>query len=701
MDVRKVAALLRACIATKSLARGKLLHSKSISLGFVTDTHLSKCLINFYISFGSFDSARLVFESLPNPSDISLWNGLLAAYAKNQMYQDALLLFGKLVLSRHPKPDDYTYPSVLKACGLLGSVREGEMIHTHLVKSGFVSDVVVSSALVTMYAKCDCLDPAVRVFDEMPEKDVPSWNTVISCYYQTGQALKVLELFNTMKGCGFKPDSVTFTTVFSACARVGDLAMGKRIHEELIRTGSELDSFVSSAIVDMYGKCGCLESAREVFEQTKAKSVVSWNSMIGGYSLKGDSDASLKLFSRMNAEGIGATSTTICNLLVACARISDLQHGKFIHGYVLRHSIKVDIFISSSLIDIYFKGGNIRYAENVFMTMPKGRVVSWNVMISGYVTVGNYSRALDVFHDMRTHGVRPDAITYTCSLSSCAQLTALEQGREIHKQISENGLESNEIVMCALFDMYAKCGAVAEARDIFDRLAVKDVISWTSMIMAYGSHGQASEALELFHKLQQSGVKPDRVTFLAVISACSHVGLVNEGHYLFNQMSSEYGIKPGIEHYSCLIDLLGRSGKLQEAYNIFRNIPGNKLDAGLLGSLLAACSLCKNLEVGEEIARLLIRMDPDDHSTYVILANLYASAGRWDNVRKVRAMIRERGLKKNPGCSWIEIDKKIHHFFVEDDSHPQTELIYECLQDIAMHMEVDKSRPTPTTSIII
>ncbi|XP_020095640.1 pentatricopeptide repeat-containing protein At5g27110 [Ananas comosus] len=653
--------------------------------------HFCKNLINFYLSFNQYDSARLVLESIPDPVDISVWNGLLAAYSKNRMYREALLLFRKLVLYPHLEPDDYTYPSVLKACWGLRGVREGEMVHARVLKSGFGSDVVISSSLVSMHAKCDRFGSAIKLFHEMPERDVASWNTVISCYYQSGQASKALELFEAMSSCGLNPNSVTLTTALSACARLGDLVTGRRIHDELIRIEFPIDSFISAALVDMYGKCGCLEKAREVFEQIRQKSVVTWNSMIGGYSLRGDSHACLELFVRMNKEGFCPTSTTISSLLMACSRNSDIRHGKFIHGYLLRHHVEVDIFIYSSLIDIYFKCGKARYAEEVFKIMPKENVVSWNVMISGYVTVGNYFKALDIFHAMRAHGVTPDYITYTSSLTACSQLAALEIGREIHKKINKIGLDSNEIVMCSLFDMYAKCGALREAREAFDKLPVKDIVSWTSMIMAYGSHGQAHDALQLFHELRQLSLKPDGVTFLAVISACSHVGLVDDGLYFFEQMMHEYGIKPGIEHYSCIIDLLGRSGRLNDAYSIFKSVPESKLDAGLIGTMLSACSLSKNMKLGQEMAKLLIQIDPNDHSNYVVLSNLYASVGRWDGVKKVRVIIRERGLKKNPGCSWVEVDRKIHQFFVDDDSHPQILLIYKCLRGIGMHMGKDRS----------
>ncbi|XP_057954587.1 pentatricopeptide repeat-containing protein At5g27110 [Malania oleifera] len=690
MDTAKLLSFLKTCVNSKLLKQGKLVHQKILSLGLQNNIALCKNLITLYLSCHLYDSAKLVFQTFENPLDISLWNGLMAAYTKNFMFIEALELFERLLRFPFLKPDCYTYPSVLKACAGLGRVGYGKRVHTCVIKTGFGSDVVVASSIVGMYAKCGVFENAIQLFGEMPQRDVACWNTVISCYYQDGQCEKALKVFEEMKGLGFEPDSVTLTTTISSCARLLDLERGREIHEDLMRNGFVLDGYVSSALVDMYGKCGWLDMAREVFEQIPRKSVVSWNSIIAGFSLRGDSKSCFELFQRMNKEGAKPTLTTLSSLLMACSRSVELQSGKFIHGYILRNRIEADIFVNSSLIDLYFKSGSIRSAEIIFEKMSKVNVVSWNVMISGYVTVGHYFEALKTFSNMRETGVEPDAISFTSVLPACSQLAALEQGKEIHKCITESNFESNEVVMGALLDMYAKCGAVDEALCVFNQLPERDFVSWTSMITAYGYHGQAFEALQLFHNMQQSGAKPDRVTFLALMSACSHAGLFNEGCYYFNLMSTEYGIKPTIEHYSCLMDLLGRAGRLHEAYGIIQKNPSIKDDVGLLSTLFSACLLHGKLELGEEIARLLIEKDPDDPSTYIILSNLYASAKKWDDVRKVRLKLKELKLKKNPGCSWVEVDKGIQPFFVEDNSHPHADMVYECLEILASHMEKDE-----------
>ncbi|KAF5747804.1 pentatricopeptide repeat-containing protein [Tripterygium wilfordii] len=693
MNTTKLLSLLRTCVSSKSLKQGKHIHQRIVTLGLQNNVVLCKNVIDLYVSGQYYQHAKLVLKSMENPLDLALWNGLIAACSKNHMFIDALEVYEILLQHPYLKPDFYTYPSVLKAYGELGNVVCGKKIHNYLIKSGLISNVVVASSLVRLYAKCNVFDSATKLFDEMPERDVASWNNVISCYYQAGHAEKALEYFRKMRDSGIEPNSVTLTTAISSCARLLEVERGMEIHMEMLKDGRLLDGYVRSALVDMYGKCGFLEIAKQVFEQIPAKNVVTWNSMIAGYSLKGESKTCFELFNRMQEEGIKPTLTTLNSLLVACSRSAQHQHGKLVHGYIIRNHIAADIYIYSLLIELYFKCGTIQSAENVFEMMPKSDAIASNVMINGYVTVGNYFAALSIFEAMKEAGVKPDAITFTSILPACSQLAALEMGKEIHDDIVESKYEKNEIVMGAVLDMYAKCGAVDEAVNVFNQLPEKDHVSWTSMITAYASHGQASEALKLFGEMQESNVKPDQVTFLAVLSACSHGGMVDEGCYYFNQMVNDYGISCEVEHYSCLIDVLGRAGRLSEAYEILKKTPEITEDVDLLSTLLSACSLHGNLELGEEIGKLLIGKDPDEISTYVVLSNMYASAKKWDKVRKVRIKMRELGLKKNPGCSWIEIDKKIQPFFVEDKLNQQSEMVYECLAVLSSHMETDDLLP--------
>ncbi|XP_047336625.1 pentatricopeptide repeat-containing protein At5g27110 [Impatiens glandulifera] len=686
MDYRTLFSLLRRCIVSKSIKPGKIIHQKIITLGLQQNTSLCKTLIEFYLSFQLSQSAKLVFQSIETPLENSFWNGILAAYTKNYLFKETLEVFDRLLVNSFLKPDHYTYPSVFRACAGLNRVFYGQNVHAQTIKNGCLLDVVVASSMARMYFKCDMFDHALQVFDEMTDRDAACWNTLMSCYYQMGQCEKALELFEEMKLSGFKPNSVTITTAISCCARLMDLERGKKIQEEFIRKEFLQDDFVSTSLVNMYAKCGCMEMAKEFFEQISDKTLTTWNSIIGGFSLMGDSYACIELFRRMAMARVRPSLTTLTSLLMASSRSANLIHGKLIHGYLIRNNIDPDIFIYSSLLDFYFKCDKVASAETIFQKMPRSNVVAWNVMISGYVSSGSFFEALGLFAEMKEAGIEPDDITFITSLTACSQLTALEQGKEIHGDIIDRKLENNEIVMGALLQMYAKCGAVLEASKIFSELPERDLISWTSMITAYGNHGQAVDALKLFEEMLQSNMKPDRVTFLAVISACSHAGLVDEGFKFFNCMVSDYGIEPTVEDYSCLIDLLGRAGRLREAYDFIQRTGENVKDnVEILSTIFSACHLQGELELGEEIGKVLMEKDRNNPATYVALSKMYASIDEWKNARAVRVNMEEKGLRKKPGCSWIEVDKRMETFLVEDKMHPQAELIYDCLGTLSLH----------------
>uniref|UniRef100_A0A7N0TI04 Chlororespiratory reduction 21 n=1 Tax=Kalanchoe fedtschenkoi TaxID=63787 RepID=A0A7N0TI04_KALFE len=703
MDYIQLRSLLSSCIHSKSLHKAKLIHQKLLASGLQHSIPLSKNLISLYISCRSTDAAESVFEALGNPLDITLWNGVLAAYTNNSMFTHALHLFDKLLLLPGIAPDSYTYPSVLKACGGLGRVACGRKLHSLLLKNGCVSDVVVGSSVLGMYGKCGMFKDAVQVFDEMSVRDVPCWNAVISCYFQDGQLGKALEVFDRMVRAGLVPNSTSLATAISACGRLLDLDKGKEIHLELVRNGVVVDDFVGSALVDMYGKCGRLDLAKDIFYRCQPKSVSLWNSMISAHSWKGDTESCMELFVRMTEEQVKPTATTLCSLLMVCSRSAHLRHGKFVHGYITRHQIGADIYVNCSLMDLYFKCGHVKSAEYIFAEVSEPfTAVSWNLMISGYATAGLYFESLEFFAAMTKAGVKPDAVTFTSVLPVCSQLAVLEKGKQIHQCITEHNLESNEMVMGALLDMYSKCGAIGEARNVFNRLPDRDCVTWTSMITAYGSHGKGHEAINLFCEMEKSRAKPDSVTFLAVMSACSHSGLLEEGCYYFNHMVSKYGISPSLAHYSCLIDILGRAGRLYEAYNLLQSNPSTKDDVQLLSTLFSACRLHKNIELGEEIGNLLIDKDPNDPSTYVTLSHMYAYENKWDEARELKVKIRRQSLQKSPGYSWIEIHKEIQHFFAGSNKshHPDNNLVMECLAVLNSHMEMEASPEVEQFTII-
>eukprot|EP01018_Ginkgo_biloba_P015526 Gb_39725 [translate_table: standard] len=551
------------------------------------------------------------------------------------------------------KGDYNTYLSLLQTCDNLKALVEGKVVHAQIITTGFHQNLNLGTKLVSMYANCNSLVNARQVFYEMPKRDVFLWNTMIMGYASNGFSEEALELNDEMRRSGMQPDNFTFPYVLKACADLAALQQGKEIHNYIIRSGFESDIFVGNALVAMYSKCGSLMDAFQVFDKMFQRDVVSWNAMIVGYVQSRHYDEAFKLLLRMQQEGVEATSVTIASVLPACV------HTKF---------------------------GSIQDVRQLFDKMYEKNLVSWNAMIAGYTQTGHCCEALELFNQMELNSIKPDFVTFVSILPACASLAALQHGKEIHSHIIRCGLDSNVSVGNALIDMYAKCGSIEDARVLFDRMSQRNVISWTAMIAGYGFHGHGKDALILFHQMQQASTRPNHITFVGLLSACSHAGLVDEGWQYFNLMSQEYQIVPSIEHYACMVDLLGRAGRLDEAHCLLKEM-SLEPNAIVWRALLGACKIHCNMKLGELVAKHLFELEPEYDGNYVLLSNIYASAGRWDNVEKLRTMMNDKGIRKKPGCSWIEIENRVHVFLSGDRMHPQSDKIYGMLKRLIAQMK--------------
>eukprot|EP01018_Ginkgo_biloba_P031676 Gb_31111 [translate_table: standard] len=378
--------------------------------------------------------------------------------------------------------------------------------------------------------------------------------------------------------------------------------------------------------------------------------------------------------------------TTYASLLEDCINKKLLSEGKLVHAHMTEMGFKPDRFLGNTLVNMYAKCGSLVYARRVFDRMPERNVVSWTVMISAYDSRGHAEEALTLFSQMQQTGIQPNEFTFASVLPACADLAALEQGRKIHETIIKSGFHSDVFVASALLDMYAKCGSIEDACHVFDEMPKRNVISWNAMIVGYAMHGCAKEALQLFKQMQHLGTKPDHVTFVGVLSACRHAGLVEDGWQCFHCMSENYHITPAMKHYCCMVDLLGRAGHLDEAHDFIDKMPV-KPDADVWGSLLGACRIHTNMELGQHVAERLFELDPKNSAPYVLLSNIYAAAGRWHDMEKVRKLMKDRRVKKNPGCSWIEVNKQVYAFFVGDGSNPQMQEIYAELKGLSGRMK--------------
>eukprot|EP01018_Ginkgo_biloba_P015597 Gb_36168 [translate_table: standard] len=577
--------------------------------------------------------------------------------------------------------DVCTYTRLLQGCIQRKALAEGKQLHAFMNKLGFKPDVVLQNQLLNMYVKCGNVEDARRVFDKMTERNVVSWNAMIAGYVQIEHFEKAVALFYQMQLIGMNPSRYTLVSILSSCANLSTLEQGKEIHGHVVKAGFVSNVFVESALVDMYAKCGIMDYARKVFDRMFERNSVSWNVMIAGYARNEQFEEALKFFRRMEWEGMKPDEFTFGSILSACADLLVPKTGKEIHARMIKSTFASDIFALCALVNMYAKCGGIEDARNVFDRMSNRDLVSWNAMLAGYAYQGPVEEALEFFQQMECGGIKPDQFTFVSVLCASANIAALEHGKQVHANIIKTGFEFVLCVGNALVDMYAKCGSIESAQKTFDKMHKQNVVSWNAIISGCAQHGRGKEALQLFEQMQWASVKPDHITFIGILSACSHVGLLDEGRHYFDSMTHDHGITPGLEHYTCIFDLLGRAGRLDEAEDLINCMPFEP-DVLVWRTLLGACRIHGNEELGKRAAECVLELEPQSPSTYVLLSNIYAAAGRWNDVTKVRNMMKERGVRKEPGQSWIFVKGKVHTFMARDISHPHAEEIYSKLEEL-------------------
>ncbi len=489
-----------------------------------------------------------------------------------------------------------------------------------------------------------------------------------------------------MQQGGMQPDPVTFVGVVNACASIAALEDGKWVHEQIIQRGFESIMFVGNSLVDTYAKCASIEDALRVFNRMSTCNVVAWSAIILGHVKCGQGHKALELSSQMQQEGVEPKPVTFVGILNACASIEALNEGKDVHEQIIQSGWESNVSVGSSLVDMYAKCGSIDEAWRVFNSMPKRDVVAWNAMILGFAKCGQGQKALQLSCQMQYEGVLPVPLTFVGMLNACASVAALEEGRHIHGAIIQSGYESDVFVGSSLNDMYAKCGSVEDAWRVFNRMPRRNMVAWTAMLGAYAMHGHANEALAHFKWMCEQGVEIDDITFLSLLSACRHAGVVDEGLCYFQFMNSVYGISPTNEHYACVVDLLGRVGRLHDAEVLIKTMPCEP-NATVWMALLGACRIHGNMEMGECIARRVLESDPGNSAGYVLLLNIYAAAGNWDLSATVQKLRLERGVRRQQGRTWIEVNNEVHTFVVDDQEHPQINEIHAELKRLSVQMK--------------
>ncbi|KAL5975659.1 Pentatricopeptide repeat-containing protein, chloroplastic [Asimina triloba] len=686
IDENTYISLLRLCEWKRAAPEGvHVYHHICSSTSFRHfSVQLGNALLSMFVRLGNLLDAWVVFGKMAE-RDVFSWNVMVGGYAKAGFLDEALNLYHRMLWEEGVRPDLYTFPCVLRACGGIPDLDRGREIHAHVIRFGYESEVDVANAVLTMYAKCGDICAARRLFDGMPLRDLISWNAMISGCFENDKILQGLRLFLKMLNLSLEPDLMTMTIVVSACELLRDVRLGKEIHGYTVKTDFDADVSVCNALIHMYGCTGESELAEKVFGGMLHKDVVSWTSMISVYDKNGFPSKALKTFEQMMSAGIVPDDISVARVLSACSCLGLLDRGTQLHKLASRRGLLSCTVVANMLIDMYSKCSCIDKAWEVFNQMPEKNVISWTSMILGFRTNNRSFEALNLFRKIQ-FDCKPNAVTLVAALSTCASIGALTSGKEIHAYVLRSGLEDVGFIPNALLDMYVKSGRMELADIQFNIHKSKDVTSWNIMLTGCVKPGFGALAVELFERMMEAGVSPDEVTFIALLNACSRSGMVSQGREYFNRMRQNYLVTPNVKHYTCVVDLLGRAGHLEEAHEFIREMPIMP-DAGVWGALLNACRIHRQVVLGELAARFIFELDSESVGYYVLLCKLYADAGMWDAVWRVRRLMRERGLNFDPGCSWVEVKGTVHAFLSGDEYHPQINEILAVLDGLYDRMK--------------
>ncbi|XVF60645.1 hypothetical protein PTKIN_Ptkin08bG0064800 [Pterospermum kingtungense] len=580
----------------------------------------------------------------------------LKTYTKDGVYLQALNLFVEMVNLGKCMADNYTYPLVFKATGEEKLVDFGRVVHGRILICGLEKDSFVMNSLLSMYMNCGKKEEGRKVFYSMWKPNVVSWNSMICGYFKNGCAKEALWIFNQMVDDEVEMDCATAVSVLPVCGYLKELEVGRRVYELVKEKGWDGEIVVGNALVDMFAKCGSMEEARLVFDGMVKRDVVTWTSLINVYILNGDLRAALRLCFLMVLEGVRPNSVTLASLLSACGESKNLMDGRCLHGWAIRQELQSDVMVETSLIDMYAKCNHFDLSFQVFKRTSRKKTVPWNAILAGCIHNRLGHEAIKLFKEMLIEGVKPDAATLKSFLPAHAIHADLQQSMNMHSYLIKSGLLSNCEIATAVVDIYSKCGSLESAHKIFNGIPNKnkDIYLWSVIIAGYGAHGHGEIAVSLFKEMVEAGVKPNEVTFTSALHACSHSGLVDEGLDLFKFMLRNHQISRQVDHYTCIVDLLGRSGRLDEAYDIIRTMPFAPSHA-IWGALLGACVIHENVELGEIAAKRLFELEPENTGNYVLMAKIYSAVGRWKDAENIRRVINEIGLQKAPAQSMIQV----------------------------------------------
>lgn len=672
-DHTTLAVVMKCCSFLEDYRLGIRIHGLAVKIGFKNDMVTGSALVDMYAKCKYLDESLRFFYEMPEKNWVC-WSAIIAGFVQNHQFIDGLELF-KEMQRQGVGVSQSTYASVFRSCAGLSALGLGRQLHAHALKTDFGTDVIVATATLDMYAKSQSLVDSRKVFNSMPKHSVQSYNAMLVGYVQSNQGAEALKLFHQLITSGIGFDEVTLSGAFSACAVAKQLSAGCQLHVLVIKSSLRSNICVTNAILDMYGKCGDVVGAEGVFSEMIRKDAVSWNAIIAAYEQNGLAEESLRLFPSMLACGMEPNEFTYGSVLKASAGKQPLKCGMEIHTRVIKSGMGFHPFVGSTLVDMYCKYGLVDEAMKLHDRLEEQNIVSWNAIISGCSPQKENEEALRIFSLMLEMGIEPDNFTYATILDTCANLALVGLGKQIHAQIIKHELQTDVYIVSTLVDMYSKCGNMLDSQLMFERSVQRDFVTWNAMICGYAYHGFAEEALKIYEDMKKEKVKPNHATFISVLRACGHMGLVEKGWDHFCSMQS-YGLDPQLDHYSCMVDMLGKSGQVSKALQLIEDMPCEADDV-IWRTLLSVCKMYGNVEVAEKAANSILQLDPEDSSVYILLANIYADAGMWNEVSRIRRSMKDNKVKKEPGCSWIEVTGDVHTFLANEKAHPSREAILE------------------------
>ncbi|ESQ45988.1 hypothetical protein EUTSA_v10000062mg [Eutrema salsugineum] len=634
-------ALLKACGILRDIQTGTEIHCLVVKLHHLSTTpFIVNALLSMYAKNDDLNAARRLFDGSKEKGDVVLWNSIMSSYSTSGKSSETLELFREMQMNG-PASNSYSIVSALTACEGLSHEKLGKEVHAAVLKSNHFCQVYVCNALIAMYSRCGKMLEAARILRHMDNNDLVSWNSLIKGYVQNFMYKEAFEFFCDMIASGHIPDEVSLTSVIAASGRLSNLLVGMELHAYVIKHGWDSNLQVGNTLIDMYSKCNLTSYMGRAFLAMHNKDLISWTTVIAGYAQNDCHREALEIFREAAEKVMEIDEMMLGSILRACTVLKSMIIVKEIHCHILRKGL-LDTVIQNELVDVYGKCRNMGYASRVFESMKGKDVVSWTSMISSSAYNGNGNEAVELFRRMIETGLVVDSIALLSILSAAASLSVLKRGREIHGFLLRKGFCLEGSIAVAVVDMYACCGDLQSAIAVFDRIEGKGLLQYTS--------------------------------------------LLDEGKGFLKIMEHEYKLEPWPEHYVCLVDMLGRANCVFEAYE-FVQMMKTEPTTEVWCALLAACRSHSEREIGEIAAQRLLELEPKNPGNLVLVSNVFAEQERWKDVANVRTKMRASGLEKHPGCSWIEIDGKVHSFSARDKSHPETKEIYEKLSEVARKLE--------------